>query len=77
MKRILYGMGPLDTCWMASLESFNGLTDSSDQDPSIDGSPHPKIEKNEKIRQLTIISLFTGSGSQKKIGGKHSEGEQC
>ena len=40
---------PADTCQMASLQSFEGLTHPSDQDPSWEGSPHPKIDKNKCV----------------------------
>ena len=49
MKQILYDMGPL-----ASLESFKGLTHPSDQDPSWEGSPHPKIEKNKCVLKWSL-----------------------
>ena len=48
MKQILW-YGSYDTCQMASLESFKGLTHPSDQDLSWEGSPHPKIEKNKFV----------------------------
>ena len=35
--------GSSDTCLMASLQSFKGLSHPSDQDPSWRGSPQPKI----------------------------------
>ena len=47
MKWIMDDMGPLDNCQMASLQSFKGLTHPSDQDPSWEGSPHPKIEEKK------------------------------
>ena len=45
MKRILYDMGPQDTCQMASLESYKGLTHPSDQDPGWEGLNHQKVDK--------------------------------
>ena len=37
--------GSSDTCQMASLESFKGLTHPLDQDPSWEGSPTQKLKK--------------------------------
>ena len=47
MNSLWYGSS--DTCQMASLQSFKGLTHPSDQDPSWEGSPHPKIENNKCV----------------------------
>ena len=44
---VLYGSS--DTCQMASLQSFKGLTHSSDQDPSWEMSPHPKFEEKKNV----------------------------
>ena len=52
MNSVWYGSS--DTCQMASLESFKGLTHPSDQDPSWEGSPHPKIEKNKCVLKWSL-----------------------
>ena len=39
---------------MASLERYKALTHPSDQDPSWQGSPHPKIEKNKCVLKWSL-----------------------
>ena len=46
--------GPSDTCKMASLQSVIGMTHPSDQDPSWEGSPHKKLEKNKCVLKWSI-----------------------
>ena len=52
--------GSSDTYQMASLESLKGLTHPSDQDPSWEESPHPKIETNKCVSKWPqgIIQCF-------------------
>ena len=63
IKQILCD-GSSDTCQMASLERFKGLTHRSDQDQSWEGSPHPKIEKKKcvlndpKATSIVLIPCF-------------------
>ena len=46
MNQILYDMGPLDNCQIASLENLKGLTHPSNQDPSLYmGSSTQKLKK--------------------------------
>ena len=56
MKRILYDMVPLTLSYMASLESFKGLTHPLDQDPSWEGShAHAQAFIIDNINEIPLI----------------------